>query len=267
MNATTERVLERVLVLLGAHPPHLATARKQLDDLLARPPCGEETAPARKTAVRMLDRLAMPVLAGHPETRLVAEGLRERLQQTGSLSGARSALDKASAWIVRPPPVDGSRDALPATLSGRLLTAIRLHVESRPELAREALRLAESSSGREPVWGEIETLLRRVCEQTEPCPPTPLEQEQRQLRQAVLAGLEGLRKVHQTPEEASESEADVAFVLRQRGREARQRARSLAARIVDSKETAERLKSRLRQLEEAVSQARVEGFMDPLTGL
>ncbi|MBF0417304.1 MAG: diguanylate cyclase [Magnetococcales bacterium] len=271
MNAHTARVLERVLVLLGAKPPHLATARKQLDDLIALPPCSEETATARKAVVRLFDRLALPVLEGHPETRLVAEGLRERLDQSGSLSGAKSPLEKAAGWILRPPPVDESREALPATLSGRLLTALRLHGEALAEVAGEASRLAERGAVADP-WPEIELLLRRVAANREPFPPTPLTRERNMLRQAIGQGLESLRAVHPSQSDEGESqpgkqERDLAALLRQRGKEARQRARSLAARMADSKAMAERLKSRLRQLEEAVGQARIEGFMDPLTGL
>ncbi|MBF0165508.1 MAG: GGDEF domain-containing protein [Magnetococcales bacterium] len=55
--------------------------------------------------------------------------------------------------------------------------------------------------------------------------------------------------------------------LRQRGKELRQRARTLAARIEESRDTAERLRTRLRQLEEALTQARSDGFLDPVTGL
>ncbi|MBF0214881.1 MAG: GGDEF domain-containing protein [Magnetococcales bacterium] len=271
MSATTERVLERVLVLLGARPPHLATARKQLDELIAKPPCGDETAGPRKAVVRLLDRLAMPILEGHPETRLVAEGLRERLQQSGSLSGSRAQLEKASSWIVRPPQVDTGREALPATLSGRLLTALRLYGESVASIGGEASRLMETLSPGDPPWPEVETLLQRMITHAEPIPPSRLDQERDQLRQAIRRGLEALQAGHAwAPDDASGmalGEPDAAALLRQRGREAKQRARSLAARIADSKEMAERLKSRLRQLEEAVSQARIEGFMDPLTGL
>ncbi|MBF0191291.1 MAG: diguanylate cyclase [Magnetococcales bacterium] len=269
MSATTERVLERVLVLLGAHPPHLATARTQLDALIAKPACGDETAAARKAVVRLLDRLAMPVLEGHPETRVVAEGLRERLQQTGSLSGARAQLDKASAWILRPPATDAGRDPLPSTLSGRVLTAIRLHGEAMHEVAGEANRLLESSVG-EPSWQAIETLLRRVAANPEARPPSRLEQERQLLRQTLTEGLDASRAIHPFSSEEPESnrgESEIAALLRQRGKEVRQRARSLAARMEDSRAMAERLKSRLRQLEEAVGQARIEGFMDPLTGL
>ncbi|GAB0056578.1 hypothetical protein SIID45300_00886 [Candidatus Magnetaquicoccaceae bacterium FCR-1] len=267
MNAHTARVLERVLVLLGAKPPHLATARKQLDDLIALPPCSEESSGARKAVVHLFDRLALPVLEGHPETRLVAEGLRERLNQSGSLSGAKSPLEKAAGWILRPPPLDESREALPATLSGRLLTALRLHGEALAEVAGEANRLADRPAVADP-WPEIELLLRRVAANREPFPPTPLARERKGLRQEIVQGLEALRAVHPShTEEPEGQQSDLAALLRQRGKEARQKARSLAGRMADSKAMAERLKSRLRQLEEAVGQARIEGFMDPLTGL
>ncbi|MBF0262363.1 MAG: diguanylate cyclase [Magnetococcales bacterium] len=269
MNAHTARVLERVLVLLGAKPPHLATARKQLDDLIALPPCSEESSGARKAVVRLFDRLALPVLEGHPETRLVAEGLRERLNQSGSLSGAKSPLEKAAGWILRPPPMDESREALPVTLSGRVLTGLRLHGEALAEVAGEASRLSDRPAIADP-WPEIELFLRRVAANREPFPPTPLARERKGLRREIEAGLAALREVHLSQAEQAESqksESDLAALLRQRGKEARQRARSLAGRMADSKAMAERLKSRLRQLEEAVGQARIEGFMDPLTGL
>lgn len=265
MSATTERVLERVLVLLAAHPPHLPTARQQLDDLIARPPCGDETEAARRAVVRLWDRLVMPVLAGHPESRILAEGLRERLKESGSLAGARGSLDKLAGWIVRPPAVVAGRDALPSTLSGRLLTALRLYGEALPEVGGVASALLEQNSG-DPPWAEIEQLLQQVAARTEPPPPTPLDLEQERLRQQVQAGLERLNTIRAVAEE-SDDPADLAACLRQRGREAKQRARSLAGRIADSQEMAERLKKRLRQLEEAVGQARIEGFMDPVTGL
>ncbi|MEO5346927.1 MAG: GGDEF domain-containing protein [Magnetococcus sp. YQC-9] len=269
MNAHTARVLERVLVLLGARPPHLPTARKLMDELIELAPCAEETASSRKAVTRLFDRLALPVLEGHPETSLVAEALRERLQQSGSLSGARAQLEKASTWIVRPPPMDESRAALPATLSGRLLTAMRLYGEALAEVAGEATRLSERPAQEDP-WPKIEQFLRRVAASRDPFPPTPLTRERLMLRQAVSNGLEALQAIHLVSGEEghhAKAENDLAALLRQRGREARQKARSLAGRITDSKEMAEKLKSRLRQLEEAVSQARVEGFMDPLTGL
>lgn len=264
MSATTERVLERVLVLLGSHPPHLATARKQLDELIARPPCADETAAARRAVTRLWDRLVMPVLAGHPETRIVADGLRERLRDTGSLAGARGSLEKLSGWIERPPPVVAGRDALPATLSGRLLTALRLYGESLPEVGGEATRLLEQA-GSEPDWEAIGALLVLVAALDAPVPPIPMEQERERLRQSVEAGLEALNRVHEVVSEGDG--VDLAGALRQRGREARQRARSLAGRIEDGKAMTERLKKRLRQLEEAVGEARIAGFMDPVTGL
>ncbi|MBF0627389.1 MAG: diguanylate cyclase [Magnetococcales bacterium] len=268
MSATTVRVLERVLVLLGAHPPHVATARQQLDTLLAAPPCDDETATARKQVVRLLDQLALPMLEGHPETMLVAETLRERLQQHGSLSGMRSALEKASSWMLRPPPAQGGRDALPATLSGRMLTAVRLHGESLPEVRNEATRLLDLPPGT-PPWSEVEALLQQVRAHAGTIPPAPWEEERERLGQAILQGLARLQQLHPCGEgeEHKTAEIETAERLRQRGKEAKQRARSLAARIEDSKAMAERLKSRLRKLEEAVGQARIEGFMDPLTGL
>ncbi|MBF0614674.1 MAG: GGDEF domain-containing protein [Magnetococcales bacterium] len=262
MSATTERVLERVLVLLAAHPPHLATARKQLDELIAKPPCEDETAAARKMVLRLWDHLVQPVLAGHPETRIVAEGVRERLQENGSLTGTRGSLDKLANWIARPPTPQTGREALPSTLSGRLLTALRLYGESLPAVGTEATRLL-NQTGHEPNWHEIEQLLDQVITRTEPMPPTLLEQEQEHLRQIVTDGMQRLNRVREVMPESE----DLALWLRQRGREAKQRARSLAGRIEDSKIMAERLKKRLRQLEEAVGQARIEGFMDPVTGL
>ncbi|MEO5332909.1 MAG: GGDEF domain-containing protein [Magnetococcus sp. YQC-5] len=262
-----QSVLKRLLVLLSTQPPHLATARKQLEDLLAQNPCADMSDAPRKAVVRLLDQLAAPALVRDPEMRVVLEGLRERLVRTGSLAGSRSQLDKASAWLGRPRPHDEANEVMPFALSTRLRMGLALgghemdsDQEHQPDpwhsiekMLHDRMALGESFHA--SVWSSEEL---EFCEFA-----NPLLQDlnaQSEIPLVVHSGSGGAEGCLQTLRSLTQ-------LLRQRGKEWRQRARSLDGRISDSKEMAERLRGRLRQLEEALSRARVEGFMDPVTGL
>lgn len=279
MSEETQLVLERLQVLLGAKPPHIPTARKQIDDLLAKTPCLHETEAIRKAASRLMERLAMPILAGDPEMREISEGLQDRLLRTGSLAGARVPLERASAWLAAPQAPDDAREGIPALLSTRLLTVLAGSGDPASAVAVEARRLLGRERSPDP-WSEIERLLRLIPS-LDPTPPPVRIRERQVLNEAVQKGLDGLSSlpealpltVEPRGDEGGEHQDDEGFLARQsgslraRGKALRQHARSLAARITANKEMAERLRERLRQLEEALSQARSDGFLDPVTGL
>ncbi|MBF0182158.1 MAG: GGDEF domain-containing protein [Magnetococcales bacterium] len=261
MREETQQVLERMLVLLTTKPPHLATALKQLDDLLQKPPCLAETDVARKTVVVMLERLVLPVLANDPEMRIVGEELQSRIREAGTLSGARVPLEKAAQWLANTPAREGGEEGLPALLSRRLLTVLRMHGDADPPVVEEANRLLGQERHANP-WPEIEALLHRVVDGPGGKGHHRREEEDEGLRSALREGLESL-----LAESRDADEGEWVKMLRQRGKELRQRARRLAARIDESRDTAERLRTRLRQLEEALTRARSDGFLDPVTGL
>ncbi|MBF0428602.1 MAG: diguanylate cyclase [Magnetococcales bacterium] len=262
MNSVND-VLERVLALLKAQPPHLATARKQLDELLANNPCAAEIDASRQIVIRLLDQLATPVLAMHPEMRVVAEGLRARILHAGSLNGMRTPLEKGSTWIAKSAFAKETQETLPSSLSLRLLTALRLSGESDAHLVAETTRLIEQEQGLNP-WPELETLLNDVVTLSKESMSASWVAERQMLRTAITKTM--IDVVEQQDSDPA-SLADITFMLRQRGKQLRQRAHSLATRIEESRELAERLRKRLRQLEDAVSQSRLDGFMDPITGL
>ncbi|MBF0127143.1 MAG: diguanylate cyclase [Magnetococcales bacterium] len=279
MREETQWVLERLLVLLSTQPPHLATACKQLDDLLKKPSCVAETDIARKTAVRLLERLAAPALENDPEMRVVAEELRERLLTAGTLAGARIPLEKAAAWLSASQTGERAGEGIPVLLSERLLTVLRLYGESDAALAEEADRLLNGERRPNP-WPGIDILLRDITAQSATSASSHRVLEGQALGIALRNGLRALQATQPPPSapaeqndqgEGPEEEARLLRALtshlRLRGKALRQRARSLAGRVADSKELAERLRGRLRQLEEALSQARTDGFLDPVTGL
>ncbi len=263
MSTEIELVLERLLVLLRAQPPHLATARQQIETLLTKTPCAAETETAKKVTVRLLERLVTPILVREPEMRVIAEGLKKRLAESGTLAGGRLSFDKAAAWMTAPTATVQTKERLPTTLAKRLLMVLKLYASSDPTISTKAAQLLDHPSVDTP-WLEIETLLSSLTKPRHHAASASWAMEQNVLCDALQDGIGALEL---KPESDIKNFDEIGLFFRQRGKVLRQQARTLAARITDNKEMAERLSKRLRHLETDLSQARIEGFMDPVTGL
>ena len=285
----TSTLLEALLVLLDEDgPPDVVAARNAVDEHLDQDPCVLEKKAAIGVTTAILNQLVQPALSGdQKKADRVAAMVKQIEKKPSAEAGWEKDLKDASAWMSALA-VDkkGNPSGIPPAFSSRLLMALRLFGESEPWILQQVETWERSSLERLP-WNAVEALLVRIADwEKKPAPPI-WRRQRRRFHEAMITIADGCATLLDRMDrdgannrgeggglppdlrskEGLANPLRLRQVLQQQGSALKHHSRSLAARMAENRANAERLRKRLDQLENALSEARTSQFIDPATGL
>ncbi|MBF0623702.1 MAG: diguanylate cyclase [Magnetococcales bacterium] len=281
----TAATLERIFDLLRQEPPDVAEALKLIKELMVKKPCAPELAAARGTAAHLVDKLVKPVLEHDPDRLERVDRLRRHLLRDPkplTIEAIADAVEEIGGWILPPAAqsITPAEPPPPETFRQRLLAALALLGEGETWLVEALARL--EGSGSPPPWEGCHGLLGRIVTQGE-IARSVWKLERTELKETLLilasglsASLQALGRVDGEMDRVVEQlrQSDRLTDLRQlqqlllRESQAFQvHARSVTAQMNDSHQLLLQARQRLKELDDALRNARDEHLLDPATGL
>ncbi|MEO5377182.1 MAG: GGDEF domain-containing protein [Magnetococcus sp. DMHC-6] len=287
---TTSESLLFLRTLLESSPPDSVQAVRVIKDVLMRGPCSAEMDEAKRVIELLLSKLIKPALVADRVKQAYIDRLLRQIRTSLQLDMVKIAqeVDQLGAWMAElndSTPTFSSKHP-PAHFSERLFTVLRMAGEEEEWILKgiakcEAIQREGQKEGGSP-WHEIHTLLGRIITKGE-IARSSWQREREEVRKMLMdvaidfrttLGSFGLIDTEITGvlERVDQSDRiteleELKELLIREAQSLRQQAREMGQQLEKGHTSLEEMRGRLRQMDEALTQARDEQLLDPFTGI